>query len=402
MNLNNSLLAPPTFVQTPIVGVKIGTYEFGVFKKNNKGYQQYPNYIQSLEITKINGQVNTYTLVLNYQVTAKNDPNYFEKVFSSVAKSRNIEFTYGDASAPTFMYKQEKAIITKVKANFQLDSSSIIYTVSAVSQCALGLSGGYTFSATTKKPSDEIFRVLTDPLYGLQDLFTGMRNITKVKAAGLIPQNDTPQSIQRKENISVIEYLEYLVSLMSPSVGDSKKGSVYILAYVDDTTGEFDGSYFKITQVDANVEHPEAYQLDIGYPGSNYVFNFNVENDENYSIYYNYQKELHPQEYVSRINANGDYEEVYAPVISSSNSQHSTSADDVSWWSKVTEYPIKASITIKGLLRPAILMTYVRLNIILFGQKHINSGLYIITKQVDKVDGNGYQTTLNMTKIGGD
>lgn len=402
MNLKQSLLGSSTFVQTPIIHVTIGDYEFGVFKKNQKGYQQYPNYVQSLEIVKINGQVNTYTVVLNYPVTDYNDPNYFEKVFASVSSSREIEFSYGDASAPNFMYRKERAIITKVRANFELDSSSIVYTVSAVSQASLGLSGGYTFSAATKKPSDEIFRILTDPLYGLQDLFTGMRNISKVRDAGLIPQNDTPKSIQRKENISVLEYLEYLVSLMSPSAGNAESGSVYILAYVDDTTGEFDGSYFKVVQVDSKIEHPEAYQLDIGYPGSNYVFNFNVENDENYSIYYKYQKGLHPQEYVSRINPDGEYEEVYAPTISSTNSQHDTAEDDKNWWAKVTQYPIKASVTIKGLLRPAILMTYLRLNIILFGKKHINSGLYIITKQVDKIDGNGYQTTLNMTRVGSD
>ena len=397
-----SLLSTPNFVQTPIIQVKIGDHSFGVYSKDKKGYQQYPNYIQSLEISKINGQVNSYTLVLNYAVTEYNDPNFFERVFSSVSKSRAIEFTYGDASSPNFLYRKEAAIITRVRSNFQLESSTIVYTISAISQSALGLSGGYTFPAANKKPSDEIFRILQDPYYGLQDLFVGMRNITKVKMAGLIPQNDMPKSIEKKDNISVMEYLQYLVSLMTPSAGDRSSGSIYILSFVDDTSGEFDGSYFKITQVDAEIEHPEAYQIDIGYPGSNYVFNFNVDNDENYSIYYEYQKQLHPQEYVSRINADGDYEEVYAPVLSSKNAGHSTNEDDKNWWTKVTQYPIKTSITIKGLLRPAILMTYVRLNIIMFGKKHINSGLYIITKQVDKVDGNGYQTTLNMTKVSGD
>lgn len=400
--MSQSLLTSPVFVQTPIIQVKIGNYEFGVFDKKNDGYRTYPNYIQSLEITKINGQVNTYSLNLAYPITEYSDPNYFEKVFSSVSKSRLITFTYGDASSPNYLYRQEVAMITSVKSDFQLDSSSIVYTVSAISQAALGLSGAYSFEATNKKPSEEIFRILEDPQYGLQDLFKGMRNITKVRQAGLIPENDVSKPILKKDNISVIEYLEYLVSLMTPQVGDAASGSIYILGFVDDPTGEFDGSYFKITQVDSNLEHPEAYQLDIGYPGTNYVFNFNVDNDENYSIYYNYQKELHPQEYVSRINADGDYEEVYAPTISSKNDHHETSEDDKNWWAKVTQYPIKASVTIKGLLRPAILMTYVRLNIILFGQKHINSGIYIITKQVDKVDGSGYQTILDMTRISGD
>lgn len=400
--MGNNLLATPNYVQTPIIQVKIGQYEFGVFDKDKKGYQRYPNYIQSLEILKINGQVNSYTLTLNYPVTDKNDPNFFEKVFSSVSQSRAIEFTYGDAASPKFLYRQESAIITRVRSNFQLESSTIIYTISAISQCALGLSGTYSFPAGKKKPSDEIYRILQDPYYGLQDLFTGMRNISKVKMSGIIPMNDVSQTIEKKDNISVIDYLQYLVSLMSPKAGDKKLGSIYILSFVDDVTEEFDGPYFKITQVDAKIEHPEAFQLDIGYPGSNYVFNFNVDNDENYSIYYDYQKKLHPQEYVSRINADGDYEEVYAPVLSSNNSSHNTAEDDKTWWTKVTQYPIKASVTIKGLLRPAVLMTYIRLNIIMFGQKHINSGLYIITKQVDKVDGSGYQTTLNMTKISGD
>lgn len=397
-----SLLSTPNYVQTPIIQVKIGDYTFGVYNKENKGYQQYPNYIQSIEIVKINGQVNAYTLVLNYAMNEHSDPNFFEKVFASVSESRSIEFTYGDASSPNFLYRNESAIITRVKSNFQLESSTIVYTVSAISQSALGLSGTYSFPAGSKKPSAEIYRILKDPYYGLQDLFKGMRNISKVKNAGLIPENDVSTKIEKKDNISVLEYLQYLVSLMTPSAGNKSSGSIYILSFVDDLTEEFDGSYFKITQVNAKIEHPEAYQLDIGYPGSNYVFNFNVDNDENYSIYYDYQKKLHPQEYVSRINADGDYEEVYAPVLSSGNTGHSTNEDDKNWWTKVTQYPIKSSVTIKGLLRPAILMTYVRLNILIFGQKHINSGLYIITKQVDKVDGSGYQTTLNMTKVSGD
>ena len=72
------------------------------------------------------------------------------------------------------------------------------------------------------------------------------------------------------------------------------------------------------------------------------------------------------------------------------------------YWTKITEYPISAVITLKGLLRPAILMTRVRLNVYFFGKKHISSGLYIVTKQVDRIDMNGYRTTLNLTRIRGD
>lgn len=232
-----------------------------------------------------------------------------------------------------------------------------------------------------------------------------MTNTTAVGTAGLIPGNDAAVEIEKKDNMSIIEYMQYLVALMTPQVGNEKvaKNSIYVLTFDDSSSGDNAGSYFKVTEVDTNVQHPEAYVLDIGFPGANCVTNFNVENDENYSIYYDYQNTLHPQEYVNRINANGEYEEVYAPTISSGNAQHKTDEDTKAWWAKVTNYPIKASVTIKGLLRPAVLMTYVRLNIYLFGKKHINSGLYVITKQVDRISGlGGYMTDLNMLRIGGD
>lgn len=48
-------------------------------------------------------------------------------------------------------------------------------------------------------------------------------------------------------------------------------------------------------------------------------------------------------------------------------------------------------------------MTYLRLNVIFpGGHKHISSGLYIVTKQTDTIDGNGYRTQLSLTRISGD
>ena len=397
-----SLLTSPNLIQTPVIQVKIGDQEFGVYKKNDQGGDIYPNYVQSLSVTKINGQVNTYELQLIYPITEYSDPNYFEKVFSKVSKSRKIEFTYGDACTPTYMYKKEEGIITDVKSNFNLDSANITYTVSAVSRGALGLTGSESFPATQNQPSRVIETILTNPYYGLQDLFKGMQNMSLVRQHNLIPHTDVSVSIEKMDNISPLGYIEYLVSLMTSQSSSSNEKGVYIISFNDDTTGIFGGSYFKITEVSSKIEHSEAYQVDLGYPGSNYVFRFEVENDENYSIFYEYQNELHPQEIVTRINADGDMEEVYAPRISSNNAQHATRESDKSWWAKVTQYPVRASIQIKGLLRPAILMTYIRLNIILYGKRHINSGLYIITKQVDKIDGSGYQTTLNLLRIGSD
>lgn len=68
----------------------------------------------------------------------------------------------------------------------------------------------------------------------------------------------------------------------------------------------------------------------------------------------------------------------------------------------MTEFPITATLTIKGLMRPSILMSKVRINSYFYGIKHISSGLYIITRQEDSVSSSGYRTTLTLTRIGAD
>lgn len=411
-----SLLAAENYVQVPLIWVKIGNYTFGKYESNypkgsNAGYQRYPNYIQSLEVTKINGAVNKYSLQLIYPIDDKCDPNFFEKLFSSISKSTNvtgtdarrIEFTYGDAAMPNYLYKNEVAIITNIRSDFNLNGSvSITYTIDAISQGALGLSGNLIEPERKAKPSDIIrLMIRNESRYNLKELFPGLRssgNLTE-----LIPGNDMEVTLEAKQNISPLAYLEYLVSMMTPiSKENGTKKSFYVLTFVDDTSGKVDGSYFKIVEVDSAIQHPEAYEVTVGFPGNNYVFDFAVENSENYSLLYDYQGNLSPQEYVTRLDANGDEVNVYAPAISSTNPRRDTTDEEKSWWAKVTQYPIKASITIRGLLRPAVLMSYVRVNIMLFGKKHINSGLYIITKQVDKIDNSGYKTTLNMTRIATD
>ena len=109
---NKSLLSSQARIQVPWIKVTIGDYTFGIFDektksqgKDSKGFYmqykvQYPEYIKSLQVTKINGQVNQYKLTISYPITQFDDPNFFEKVFSSVSRTRKIIFTYGDAETP--------------------------------------------------------------------------------------------------------------------------------------------------------------------------------------------------------------------------------------------------------------------------------------------------------------
>ena len=401
---NVNLLSSSALVQTPYITVKIGKYEFGCYNEKAVGSKKYPNYIKSLQIEKINGQVNKYMLQINYVITEQDDPNYFEKVFSSVSDTRRIVFTYGDLSNSNYLYREEEAIITNINSSFSVESSSISYTVNAVSSGILAKSGAYPFIAPQEKvkPSDEIKKLLKNKMYGLQDLFTGMRDMDLVNRY-LIPGNDLAVQLESKLNYSVLEYLQYLVSCMTPDLNSSvSKNTFYVMNFIDDTSGIFGGPYFKITPVDKRQQYPEAYDLYIGYPTANAVTSFRVQNNENYSIYYNYQNELHPEKYVRRINTLGEWEDIYAPVVSSGTDTFETDENDRTWWTKITQYPINISLDIRGLLRPAILMSYVRLYVLFFGRLHINSGIYIVTKQVDNIDESGYRTSLNLTRISSD
>ena len=73
--------------------------------------------------------------------------------------------------------------------------------------------------------------------------------------------------------------------------------------------------------------------------------------------------------------------QIYSPAISNNTQEYRTTEKDAMWWSSVTQFPIKATLTLKGLLKAATLMSYVKINTYFYGQKHLSSGLYIINKQ---------------------
>jgi hypothetical protein len=417
---SKKLLSSQARIQVPWIKVTIGDYTFGIFDektktwgKNQAGFYQpfsiqFPQYIDSLEVVKINGQVNTYTLVIKYPITHLDDPNFFEKVFSSVSRSRKIIFTYGDAETPAYVYKNEEAIITKVRQQFDLPGSTIVYTVNAISSAALSVDGSLTLLAPGKKvkPSDEIKKLFKNNK-SLQNTFTGMK-VSDLDT--LIAGDDMPVNIESKQGISAIDYINYLAGCMIPA--GSTPGMVkdiYIMTIYDDSITSADrglsrsGPYFKVTKVSTIMEHGDAYEIDIGINTSTIVRSFSIEKDENYSIYYEYQNLAHPENYVRRIGSDGRWEDIYAPTSMARSDKFKTDPSDQVWWTKATKFPINATIQVQGLLRPASLMQYVRLNVIFpGGNKHISSGLYIVTRQVDKIDSNGYATTLSLTKIGGD
>lgn len=410
-----NLLSTTSHIETPFIQVKIGNHSFGVFsKQKGSGYYtntvkyKYPNFVSSLNIVKINGTVNTYTLVMKYQITAGDDPNFLERVFGQQSTTRRLIISYGDYSMSSFAYREEGATITDVKSNIDFANSSITYTITAISDALSLTAGTYNFPRRNAKPSEVIKEILYHNQYSMLEVFYGMRNKDKVLSLGLISSDDKSVEIPAKTGVTVLSYLNFLVNCMAPQTTNKNstiKNAKYILTVHDDLTGDLGGPYFKVSKVATSaksINSLDTYEVTIGYPEGDPVMAFSIDDDQTYSILYEHSKKTEQSDYVYRINNEGITETIYSPTISNNKSQFKTEEVDKTWWTQVTQYPIKATLVLKGLLRSAMLMTYVKVNVYFYGQKHISSGTYIITKQVDDISESGFRTTLSLTRIQGD
>ena len=216
-------------VETPFIRVTIGDYVFGAFERfvkksdiTDNGIEvsygvRFPNFITDLDIIKINGEVNTYTLRMVYTIRESDDPTFIERVFSSVAKGRKIVFSYGDMCIPSYYYKDEEALITKVQSSFNMTSNTINYTVSAVSSAKLADVSKHPYFPhyPSAKPSSVIKSLFNESKYGLYELFPGMRNGTTLNGIKLIPDDDIEVELEAKTNITILDYLKYLFLLLT-------------------------------------------------------------------------------------------------------------------------------------------------------------------------------------------
>lgn len=417
-----TLTSVPTLVESPFIIVKIGDFTFGNVSKTRAGNTlnvTFPEYMKSVEVVKVNGEVNTYTIQLEYPITKGQDPNLIDYVFSSVSSSRKLIISYGDWNSPSFIYKEEETLITNVRSSVDFNSPRITYIISCVSDAKGLQSVNYTFGPKPKrKPSDVIlYELLNNPEYGFSDIFTGMSSTSKVIEHHLIASDDKPVDIPAKANCSPWDYLTYLVGFMIPEGTPENVVAgtgFYRLSVIDDNKNELNGSYFRVTKVSLNdnividdtptnsVIDMGSYELDVGYPTNNFITSFSLDNDEQWSILYNTANKANVKNYSYKITNTGGLQKSYSPSLTRISSWEGTTAADKAWWTAVTEFPLKATLTLKGLVRPTMLMSYVKLNVVFYGQKHISSGYYIIEKQTDRVDSNGYKTTLNLLRVKGD
>ena len=414
-----NLLSYPSLVESPFVMVKIGEFTFGTYTHKNldttekaKYRRMYPNFVKSLQVVKVNGTVNQYVLTLVYQIEPGNDPNYVDKILSKVGYGK-IKISYGDWASPEFIYREEEALVTKVTSNVDFGNSRITYVLYCTSSSLSLASNTYNWRAREAKPSDVIIDVLKNKKYGLTDIFYGMKNISKkALRSTLIASDDKVVKIGAKQNLDPLSYINYLVTCMTSVTNKNNntaiKDSSYYLTIHDDVYGDqnLKGPYFKITKVKSKgktLQTADTYEVDINYPSDNLVTSFNINNDNSWSLLYRYSDKVTPYRYYYTIGDDGIVNSESTPnSLVSADKYKMVTESQKTWWTKMTQFPITATMTIKGLVRPAMLMTYIRVNAFFYGQRHVSSGLYIVTKQEDKIDQAGYRTTLTLQRIAGD
>lgn len=408
-----NLLTTPTLVESPIIILRVGDYTFGSYRGSalegaysSKTKTVFPNYMKSIRIVKTNGVINQYTIAMEYAIAFGDDPNLLDKIFSKVGFGGKIYITYGDCASPSFVYKEEEAIITKITTTMDFSGSKINYTISATGTSYQACARRFSFPARNAKPSDIIKWLLYNREYGLLEIFSGMKDRAAVERFGLIMADDRVVKLEAKKSVTVLEYLNFLVNCMQ-STSDTGSGIIrhsnYYLVVMDEVGGDFNGSYFKIRKAstdNAQVLPYDAFEVDVGYPSDNMVMAFNVTTDQNYLILYNYEGGTQTGDYVYKINNEGEMVKEYSQSLTTSRNLQYTTAQEADWWTKVTQFPIQATMTIKGLIRPSMLMQKVQVNVLFYGKRHTSSGLYAITRQEDIVDGSGYRTTLTLLREG--
>ena len=399
-----SLLTYPTIVEAPTIvldfnGIKIGGY-------GNVG-DKYPNYITSMSVKKINGRINQYNINLSYQVRFGEDPNFIDKLISRTGYLNPLKILYGDSNYPSGYYREESAVIMNATHSEDVSAYRINYSITAISSIAASSTSLTTYPKQYTKPSTAIYDLLYnsgDISKSLISLFPGMRNKNLVASKNLIPTNDSMINIGGMENVSPLTYLSYLVACMNNSINNSS----YYLSIVDNSYSEFNGSYFKINEIisynnqqNSNVEiNANYYELDIGFPSNNYITNFQICNNNYWSLVYDYTGDIPKFEY--GIDDNGDLIERKTNILYRKNKFGETSLINSNWWKQVTEFPISAKVTIKGLINPAMLMSYIKVNALFYGERDMASGLYVVTAQEDSISGSGYTTELTLLRVAGD
>lgn len=392
--VKGNLASYPNLVEAPFIEVDMNGIIIGGY---NHQEDKYPNHINSLEVEKINGRINNYTINITHQIRAGEDPNFIDSLLSRTGVRNKVKIKYGDSAYGAF-YREEEAYILDVTYNESVTSSSINYTIKAVSSVGSIQNAYYNFPGVESKPSTQIINMLYNNKYTSNQLLSvlgGMLNKTQVLSSGLIPTDDKSLWIPGGDNMSLVERLNQLVSYMQDPTDPTAS---YFLTYEDN---KHNNSIFKITKVKKTGTSADAikncYYLDVGYPGDSFVTSFNIENNIYWPVYFKYAGKFN--EYKYDIDYTGKLITTEINPLTISDRYQDIDTRKMNWWNFVSSYPISATVTIKGLMKPVILMENVYVYAQFYGKQDMATGLYSIIGQQDSISGNGYSTTLQLLRV---
>ena len=395
-NVYGNLFSLNNYVQAPVIvasfnGVTIGGY--------GNSADKYPNYVNSLQVEKINGRINTYTLGLSHQIRYGEDPNLIDKLLGRAGYVNKLKLTYGDGSTGQY-YKEDEAIILDCKQSENVQANIINYTVTAKSASYVIGNVNKDFPSQVGKPSTMIYDLLYSNSATSNELkksFPGMANRSIVAKSGLIPNADAPVQVGGMTG-NALQRLSQLVACMKNPTDPTV---IYTIAFYDDVDNKFGGSYFKIVPIksfeknDNNVAGT-AYEVDIGYPSSN-VISFTLGNDYYWPIIHKFSnigESLYIIDNKGKLLQDKNVNNLYK-----SPEYLNRSVIDETWWKAVTNYPISANLKLTGLLKPSMLMEQIKINTLFYGKQDIASGLYSVIGQTDNIDSNGFFTSLSLLRV---
>lgn len=387
---STSLPTSISYVESPYVSVTIGGRTIGI-----KNGSKYPDYIQGIKCRKTNGSVNEYQVSLVHQIAPGDNPNYIDELISKTGYNEII-LTFGD-SHNNVNFRDVKCMITNVTTAFDFVGSRITYTIFCTSFALLSSTSKYTYPARKDKPSNVIREVLYNKANSnLLEAFPNMRSKSYVESKGYLPNNDKVVNIDEVSNTNPFNYLVHLVSLMQ-NESDKSKSSYYLS--VEDSLG-----VFKVLEVDNNITNLNSqfmYEVNVGYPDNNQVYDFSAKT--NYAWAMAYKSDAGINNYKYTIDSVGELHRLNTRAIYKNNSVNSTGGiQSYNLWEQLTSYPIQATLTCRGLVKPLLLLQYVKINVIFQGSTRITSGVYIVTQQDDTLDSQGFRTTLSLLRVAGD
>lgn len=390
-----NLASYPNLVEAPYIEINLNGIMIGGYGGDE---DKYPNHVASMEISKINGRINQYRINLIHQVRAGEDPNFIDSLLSRTGIRNKVKIMYGDSAYGAF-FKEDEAYITNVTYSESVQSSAIAYTIEAVSSVGLMQQAYFNFPAVSAKPSSEIIKMLYEnkgTSTQLLSLLGGMKDKQDTLGSGLIPTDDDEIMIPGGQDMSLQERLMQLVSYMHDSTSPT---SNYFLSFEDD--GE-SGSFFKITKVNKTNATTDTilkncYYVDVGYPGNAYVTGFTLDNDVYWPIFYKYSDSISSYNY--DIDYEGNLIATKVNPLTISNKYQAPDVSKMNWWDFVTNYPVSATLTIKGLMKPVSLMENIYVYAQFYGKQDLSTGLYSIIGQHDSIGPNGYTTTLQLLRV---